>query len=331
MHDPFFPPYRPLQEFVTPFAAKLNLHTLPLHIHAVLIAFVAYHLVFLGSPIFSTLLFPRHYPSLKPRTRINWDVHVVSFVQSTFISALGLYVIFKDKERADKEHRVFGYTGIGGATQAFALGYFLWDLMMSALYFDVFGIGFLFHALSAVVVYSLGFRPFVNFYAPVFILFELSSPMLNIHWFLDKLNLTGSKYQLYNGLLLIATFFCCRVIWGPIQAFAVFRDIYTAWKNPSLPSTTQEGILLHATTVPVWLGLAYLGSNTILNFLNFYWFGKMIEAVTKRFTPAKGSGSVKAQAKGNDNDVDVLVVEGTEIKVKDVDLSRATGEAKKEL
>ena len=29
------------------------------------------------------------------------------------------------------------------------------------------------------------------------------------------------------------------------------------------------------------------GSNIVLNTLNFYWFGKMIEALRKRFTPQK--------------------------------------------
>ena len=109
--------------------------------------------------------------------------------------------------------------------------------------------------------------------------------MLNFHWFFDKLNLTGSKYQLYNGFLLIATFFCCRVVWGPIQSFAVFRDIYLAWQNPSPVSPQLE--LLSTNTLPVWLGLTYLGSNTILNMLNYYWFGKMIEAVRKRFRPSE--------------------------------------------
>jgi len=65
--------------------------------------------------------------------------------------------MFTDKERAEQEHRVFGYTGIGGAAQAFALGYFAWDLAMSATYFDIFGIGFLAHAASAVIVFTLGF------------------------------------------------------------------------------------------------------------------------------------------------------------------------------
>ena len=64
--------------------------------------------------------------------------------------------MFTDMER-ERGHRVFGYTGIGGAVQAFALGYFAWDLAMSAAYFDVFGIGFLAHAASAVIVFSLGF------------------------------------------------------------------------------------------------------------------------------------------------------------------------------
>lgn len=39
--------------------------------------------------------------------------------------------------------------------------------------------------------------------------------------------------------------------------------------------------------IPLWLGFTYLGSNVVLNTLNFYWFGKMIEAVRKRFQPVK--------------------------------------------
>ena len=102
--------------------------------------------------------------------------------------------------------------------------------------------------------------------------------MLNFHWFFDKLNLTGSKPQLYNGLLLISTFFCCRIVWGPIQSFRVFRDVFDAYNNP--PRTLEEGV-----PVPLWLALVYLGSNAVLNSLNYYWFGRMIDTVRKRFAP----------------------------------------------
>ena len=40
--------------------------------------------------------------------------------------------------------------------------------------------------------------------------------------------------------------------------------------------------------VPTWLACVYLGSNVVLNTLNFYWFGKMIETIKKRFTESGG-------------------------------------------
>ena len=46
--------------------------------------------------------------------------------------------------------------------------------------------------------------------------------------------------------------------------------------------------------VPTWLAVVYLGANIVLNTLNFYWYGKMIETIKKRFTEAgekkKGAG-----------------------------------------
>ena len=153
--------------------------------------------------------------------------------------------------------------------------------------------------------------------------------MLNFHWFFDKLNLTGSNYQLYNGLLLIATFFGCRVVWGPIQSFAVFRDVYLAWQNPSPISSQLESLSTY--TLPAWLGLTYLGSNTILNLLNYYWFGKMIEAIRKRFTPSekKRQGKHSSKTKGVKG---VVIVEGTEVEIKNPDLCNVNGkESKKEL
>jgi hypothetical protein len=40
-------------------------------------------------------------------------------------------------------------------------------------------------------------RPFLNYFAPTFILYELSSPFLNIHWFLDKVNMTFDTEGIY--------------------------------------------------------------------------------------------------------------------------------------
>jgi hypothetical protein len=156
-------------------------------------------------------------------------------------------------------------------------------------------------------------RPFVNFYGCTFILYELSSPFLNFHWFFDKLDMTGSKPQLYNGIALLVTFFSCRLVWGTYQSVRVYQDVWKAVHHRPVGANIIIDALNNGTAagfdaasgnsaapihneimkfagpefVPLWLAFTYLGSNIVLNTLNFYWFGKMIETVRKRFQPPK--------------------------------------------
>lgn len=51
----------------------------------------------------------------------------------------------------------------------------------------------------------------------------------------------------------------------------MYRDIWTAMQ-------TRGGL-----PVPLWLAAAYVVSNTTLSVLNFYWFGRMVRTVRKRF------------------------------------------------
>ncbi len=145
-------------------------------------------------------------------------------------------------------------------------------------------------------------RPFVNFYGPTFILYELSSPFLNFHWFFDKLHMTGTRPQWYNGIVLLASFFGCRLLWGTYQSIRVSLDVWAALHHDPLSSskpvfgTSSERLEMtkyaSACEVPIWLAIVYLGSNLVLNTLNFYWFGKMIETIKKRFTEVKGKKGV---------------------------------------
>lgn len=169
MHDPF-PFERPeyLVKYIQPLADALHLHTLPLHFHEVAFAYALYHITNrYVSPAFSRYFFPSIYPQLTARTKINWDVHIVSFVQSTVICGLALYVMLTDEERdhMGKVERVHGYTGGTGLVQAFAGGYFLWDLVVTLQNVGAFGIGMLFHAISALCVFSLGFVSAILFLA----------------------------------------------------------------------------------------------------------------------------------------------------------------------
>lgn len=204
------------------------------------------------------------------------------------------------------------------------IGYFLWDLQISSQYLSISGVSALVHAIGALAVTCIGFvgtltasrpcfsrltpkqRPFGNYYGLSFVLYELSTPFLNIHWFCDKLDLTGSKIQFYNGIALLATFFGCRIVWGTYQSVLIYSDIYTALTtSPSDPlaslldegkcetnaSSISPGYMsgCGAGELPMWLVSIYLVGNTALSLLNFYWFSQMVKAVRKRFVAQSGS------------------------------------------
>ncbi len=57
----------------------------------------------------------------------------------------------------DFRERVWGYTGAIGLVQAFAEGYFIWDLWITAVHVDMMGWGMLAHATSALWVFSFGY------------------------------------------------------------------------------------------------------------------------------------------------------------------------------
>ena len=134
-------------------------------------------------------------------------------------------------------------------------------------------------------------RPFANYYGVAFVLYALSTPFLNLHWYFDKCNMTGGKAQLVNGVVLLVTFFGSRLVWGTYQSVMVYQDILAVlqrsatdglgsktWTGESAVMRFSDGKVL-----PLWLTYTYLGSNTLLIVLNFYWFWRMIETVTKRF------------------------------------------------
>lgn len=144
-------------------------------------------------------------------------------------------------------------------------------------------------------------------------MYELSSPFLNIHWFCDKLGATGSPVQLINGVFLLTSFGGARLLYGTYVSANLWYDIFRAarlnWTSPHTPPLALSVFALNATTlfespmkalevvkfapatpyIPVWMWASYLVSNFVLHVLNWYWYGKMISAIRKRFDPPIGT------------------------------------------
>lgn len=109
--------------------------------------------------------------------------------------------------------------------------------------------------------------------------------------------MTGSRAQLINGILLVITFFSCRLIYGTSQTAAAFYDVWvirrqeTAYvPGPHIPGAgfpahheSKPQFVTLSSRVPFWLCLAYLTAGATLTYLNFYWFFKIIMSLRKRF------------------------------------------------
>jgi hypothetical protein len=159
MHDPFAPPTSIARSFNN-LADRLGLHTLPLHVHEIILSLAAYEALFYyASPLISRKLWPRHYTSFNKRTRLNWDVRFVSQVQQAVVLSLVIYLLLKDPERGGTtwQTRLWGYNGMTGLVQALATGYFLWDVHVSIAYLNIIGADSLAHAAGWLLITLIGF------------------------------------------------------------------------------------------------------------------------------------------------------------------------------
>ena len=68
-------------------------------------------------------------------------------------------------------------------------------------------------------------------------------------------------------------------MWGTWQSVSMWRDLWVLGKSPGA-----------GLPVPAWLAGVYVGSTALLAGLNFWWFGKMVQALRKRFVGGRGGG-----------------------------------------
>lgn len=266
-----------LEAIVQPFANLLGYKYLAKHSSEVILAAIFYQTVFILSGFISPY-FVSSYRTLPAKTRVNFDIHVASHVQAVLI-LVACIPLFGDPILA-KDHFT-AYTPYSGFVCAIALGYFLWDVFICIKYYSMFGMGFLVHGLAAFFVFVQSMRPMLLYYCPHFLFFELSTPFLNVNWFASHLpeGTISFTVQKINGLFLLASFFFVRIVWGFYQTFNVGCD-FLASSGVDRP-------------YPLWVAVGILLSNTSLNFLNVYWFYKMLRLAKRAISSGSGQSNKK--------------------------------------
>lgn len=248
------------------------------HFHEIILsASLWFSLQFISTRV-SRAFFTNTYGKMTFKNQVNWDIRVVSTIHATGVSVLCLYMIAYHKEL--KDDRVFGYTKEAGRLAAIAAGYFLYDTTIVIWHYDLYGASFLVHGVLCFILYMGTHHPWLLHYGPLFLLWEISTPFLNFHWWFDKLKMSGSRLQLINGLVFMVLFFLVRICFGFYTYFHYVVDILDAIKSP-------RGA---ADDFVQFAGPFYIGACLISNLLNVYWFSAMIRSLRSRM-----NGSPKAE------------------------------------
>lgn len=247
------------------------------HWHEALGSAVFYFLVQLSSPLVCKACFGKNYTGLNMKTKLNFDIHVVSMVQCVVsIAALlpGWNHLHVKNRVSDPYSSIYGYTAYNGFVSAITMGYFVWDLYVCLKHRKLFGLGFLLHAFAALYVFTCSLIPYCLPWMPAFLLFELSTPFVNINWFGSRLpaGTISDTVMAINGLLLIAIFFLVRIVWGFYAISLVAIDMYQ--------------VAQHATYL---LPISILGLNILLDVLNVFWFSKMLAIANKKLRGSRAT------------------------------------------
>ncbi|SCU84378.1 LADA_0D01376g1_1 [Lachancea dasiensis] len=264
MEDPFLA--------YSPFAGSDNL--ILRHSHEILISFLIYHFV-VGlwfAPLANRLVFGKHYTQLEDKkVKLNFDIHTVSMVQCVISLALAWPILLEPLSTSVVAYQ----SSYNSMVAAVTCGYFVWDLVVCVEHFSMFGVGFLGHALASLYVFAVSLTPFCQSWIGKFLIFEASTPFVNVNWYISQLSRSATKpvvplwFNALNGALLILTFFVVRILWGFSAVFILIRQFW-----------------MERHVVPMWLPLTVMPLNVGLDALNVLWLNKMMRIAKKM---ARGS------------------------------------------
>ncbi|ORY37830.1 TLC domain-domain-containing protein, partial [Leucosporidium creatinivorum] len=190
-----------LESLVDPFCTLIGFTKLASVLHIALIACAASFALQTVSHFICPKLFPKTYPKIRAK-QDDWDLHVVGWAYALIATPLALDLILHPSPEIVADP-LYGYGLAEGRLAAIATGYFTWDTIVSAKHMNTQGLGFFLHGIGCGTAFLFTLKPFLMFCGPNFLIWELSTIFLNIHWYLDKFGLTGTTAQLVNGVFLL--------------------------------------------------------------------------------------------------------------------------------
>nr|BAH19941.1 AT1G31300 [Arabidopsis thaliana] len=200
--------------------------------------------------------------------RIEWNNRGISTVHAIFISAMSLYFVFWSDLFSDRWHNdlvVFRSSRLSSLGLGISIGYFLADLgMIFRKYPSLGGIEYIVHhSLSGVAVaYSL-FSGEGQLYTYMVLISEITTPEINLRWYLDTAGMKKSLAYVVNGVFIFLAWLVARIL----LFIYMFYHVYLHY-NQVMRMHIFGYVLVFG--VPAALGV-----------MNLIWFGKIVRGVKK--------------------------------------------------
>eukprot|EP00924_Labyrinthula_sp_SR-Ha-C_P009622 maker-scaffold_22-snap-gene-1.47-mRNA-1 protein AED:0.09 eAED:0.10 QI:0/0.75/0.8/1/0/0/5/98/237 len=194
-----------------------------------------------------------------------WTDSVVGLFHHVSSCILSMYAIYFPTS-AMMSDRMYGFSDSATFVVGYSFAYFCWDLS-TCFRQGIKDPGTIIHAFVCALCYLFGQFPYLNYYGPRFLLFEISS----IFMVLRKLLLLAGRRGFWvevNQTLFGLSFFAVRILYGVKISFEFFQDTLDLIKNKK-----------EHYKFPVYY---YLIANIIINFLNVFWMILIIKKYLKQ-------------------------------------------------
>ncbi|WZY68960.1 hypothetical protein YC2023_001200 [Brassica napus] len=243
----------------------------------------------------------KSYSALTKMKRIEWNNRRVgiSTVHAIFISLMSLYFVFFSDLFSDQTSlqglMVFRSSPLSNFGLGVSVGYFLADLgMIIWLYPSLGGVEYVscrhktaFVLSGVAVAYSL-FSGEAQLYTYMVLISEVTTPSINLRWYLDTAGLKRSKAYLINGVAIFLAWLTARIL----LFIYMFYHVYIHYDQVVQMNTF--GYLL-VFVVPIALSV-----------MNLMWFGKIVKGLKKTLEK-------RHAGKGGGHEQEVVVVSRGEV------------------
>jgi hypothetical protein len=168
-------------------------------------------------------------------------------------------------------------------------GYFLYDLLLVAIFMPELSdrAGTIAHHTIALVLHWVPVCGFRGYVGPSMMgyLAELSTPLLNLRWFLLKSSRSQTVLYAANGLALVMVFLACRLGVGVVYMDVVVWQPWFVGADASSSAAFLASIGVFGKIIPILTAAFFC--------LNVYWSALLVQAALSALFPALTSKKQK--------------------------------------